>query len=274
MLYEHTKRDVFCQETQLIHGDVGTQPGHDGAVPSVTTIVLLQVQASMIQVISRLHQSKEHIPQMVQVPLRWGLLLGLVVVDNVARAMHVDQEMVTVRGNMEDQSTVYTSDDQQEDDTPPTFSSLYQRGASAITAPAHSLQHTPRVSTSASVLPTRRSSSMTSAPMHQDLVIPQRSQSTSFLSSYSPSSPLLAVQPPLVSQSSQGLRVRLRKTSSPPNLQRPIIYASGQSPVPSVRARAVSNQLFHSSASPTLKRQSSTVRRVTARRNLTDEPCQ
>ncbi|KAI8073378.1 hypothetical protein BC940DRAFT_291181 [Gongronella butleri] len=303
MLYEQTKRDVFYPGG-AVHLGGGPRDGHsndDGPSPSVTTIVLLQVQASMIQAISHLHKTKSQIPQVVQTPLRWGLLFGLVVVDNVARALHVEQEMNNV---CPDHSTV-SSDDHAESpilstssssvtiDTKVVQSPLYQRATnqqphlvSSLNDSADSTRvslHTPpKQSSSTSLLPAHRSQSMTSSPMAPPAVImPQRSQSTSFLGSYKDAatpltSPLLAIQPPLVSHSAQGLRVRLRKTSSPPAFHNRLAQPSRTPPAAYARTRSVSNQL-HDHANNTnnttkfLKRQPSTVRRVTARRNLADD---
>ncbi|KAI8092972.1 uncharacterized protein BX664DRAFT_328621 [Halteromyces radiatus] len=237
MLYDQAKRDVFSSGTSSPNQDYHDNKMQDTPVnaPSVTTIVLLQVQASMIQVISKLKVHNKGIQNVVQVPIRWGLLFGLLVVDNVARALQVDQEMAFIQHSEHSDERTITEED---DDV------LSVEDLSIATVP------TPQ-----------RSQSATTHRYHQPR--PMASMSSS-----PPSSPLFVIRPPLVSQSSDGLRVRLRKSSSPPILsniqQRPLVGRTGH-------VRSLSNndgRLLPKVANKPLP----TVRRVIAQRDLSSVP--
>ncbi|CAO3618812.1 unnamed protein product [Cunninghamella echinulata] len=268
MLYEQVKKDIFSHNELVMNN----HNNHNDNIhpPSVTTIVLLQVQASMIQVISKLHgDNKKPIQSMVKLPLRWGLLVGLLVVDNVARVLHVDEEMA----NLQQQSDHPSQ--QQQPNTNPTssFSSSDDDNESTTSSILDNHRHTqfnnnniPQKSYS-STIPKSSSSSST---LH---IYP--STSTGSLSTTSPSSPLLAAPPlPILLKSSDGLRVRSRKISSPPVLNNQqkqqstttttTTTFSSQPKINGVRQRSISNNL-HDGGN---RLQQHTVRRVNAQREL------
>ncbi|CAO3616790.1 unnamed protein product [Cunninghamella blakesleeana] len=205
MLYEQVKKDIFsANSTNHHHSNNNTELSlshHHESIqaPSVTTIVLLQVQASMVQVISKLRsENKKPIRNMVKLPLRWGFLVGLLVVDNVARVLHVDQEMAYIQQlnekNHQDASSTTTSDD---DDTPIDDNESLDNH-----------RHTQFI------IPTKSKSSTIplSSSYQQRNLYPMKSSSSDLLSK----SPHLAPPPlPVLLKSSNGLRVRSRKTSSP-----------------------------------------------------------
>ncbi|CAO3597985.1 unnamed protein product [Absidia cylindrospora] len=293
MLYDQAKKDIFCnsspptsQQKQHSHHYKGDQDGNAPInAPSVTTIVLLQVQASMIQVISKLKAQKKGITTVVHVPIRWGLLFGLLVVDNVARALQVDQEMACLQHSDEqticDANTVTEEDDLLDDGGSLTSTDDLSVGMS-YQQPASYQKQQPVL---------QRSQSATTANTKQSQhyqyfsSLYQHGLTTS-VSSSPPSSPLLAIRPPMVSQSSEGLRVRLRKTSSPPALTngRPILSPAQQQRAIIGRGpggghvRSLSNnlhdvgsaRLVSKSASTTTSstKPSPTVRRITAQRDL------
>lgn len=100
MLYDKSDHGLFCNSalSSISRSQEQLQSSHKWhtrktQAPSVTTTVLLQAQASMIQTISKLKtQKKGFFAQMVQAPLRWGLILGLYVVDGVASVLRLDQD--------------------------------------------------------------------------------------------------------------------------------------------------------------------------------------
>ncbi|SAM03877.1 hypothetical protein [Absidia glauca] len=100
MLYDKSNHDLFCNSavSNINRSQEQGRPSHKwhtrtAHAPSVTTTVLLQAQASMIQMISKIKtQKKGLLASLVQVPVRWGLLLGLYVVDGVASALRLDQD--------------------------------------------------------------------------------------------------------------------------------------------------------------------------------------
>ncbi|ORZ18882.1 hypothetical protein BCR42DRAFT_450015 [Absidia repens] len=294
MLYDQAKKDIFCnsspptsQQKQHSHHYKGDQDGNAPInAPSVTTIVLLQVQASMIQVISKLKAQKKGITTVVHVPIRWGLLFGLLVVDNVARALQVDQEMACLQHSDEqticDANTITEEDDVLDDGSLTSTDDLsvgmsYQQPASYH----HQQQPVLQRSQSATTANTKQSQHYQySSSLYQHGL-------TTSVSSSPPSSPLLAIRPPMVSQSSEGLRVRPRKTSSPALTNgRPILSPAqqqraiiGRGPggghVRSlsnnlhdiVSARPVSRSTSTNTSTSTTK-PSPTVRRITAQREL------
>jgi hypothetical protein len=288
MLYDQAKRDIFSSPSPTVAQHKPLPHSHDSSnipnnkadqdanapvhAPSVTTIVLLQVQASMIQVISKLKTQKKGITTAVQVPIRWGLLFGLLVVDNVARALQVDQEMACLQHSDEqtnsDGNTVTEEEDIDEGGSLTYVEDLMIGGAS-YQHNHHHHHHTHHQTASYPPLPQRSQSATTANTKHYHnypfSLGHQPSLSTSVSSSL-PTSPLLAIRPPMVSQSSEGLRVRLRKVSSPPVMtnDRPVL-----SNLQPQRVSVSSNNLHDTTRSGTSStRPLPTVRRITAQRDL------
>lgn len=263
MLYEQVKKDIFSHNELVMNN----HNNHNDNIhpPSVTTTVLLQVQASMIQVISKLHgDNKKPIQSMVKLPLRWGLLVGLLVVDNVARVLHVDEEMANLQQQsdhppqQQQTNTNFSSLSSSDDDNDSTTSSILDNHRHT----QFNNNNIPQKSYS-STIPKSSSSTLHIYP----------STSTGSLSTSSPSSPLLAAPPlPILLKSSDGLRVRSRKISSPPVLnnqqkqQSTTTTFSSQPKINGVRQRSISNNLHD--GGNRLQQQQHTVRRVNAQREL------
>ncbi|KAI7852786.1 hypothetical protein BDC45DRAFT_512541 [Circinella umbellata] len=86
--------------------------------PSITTLMLLQCQVSLIQAISTIPSKRQPTTNFVKLTvssgqqvLRWSMLCGLFVLDNVSRVLGVENEMVS----LDDESTVFV-DGQVDDD--------------------------------------------------------------------------------------------------------------------------------------------------------------
>ncbi|KAI8393713.1 uncharacterized protein BYT42DRAFT_640847 [Radiomyces spectabilis] len=94
-LYDYAKKDVFPSSDGS-----SCQSSRNARTPSFTTIFLLQAQASMIQFISRLGSKvSTHtiLPvRITQKALRWALLVGLLVFDNVAYLLKVEEEISAI----------------------------------------------------------------------------------------------------------------------------------------------------------------------------------
>jgi hypothetical protein len=221
----------------------------------------------MIQVISKLKTQKKGLTTVVQVPIRWGLLFGLLVVDNVARALQVDQEMACLQHSDEqtnsDGNTVTEEEDIDEGGSLTLVEGLTIGGASY----QHNHHHQPAFWPP---LPQRSQSATTANTKHYNnypfSLNHQPSLSTSVSSSL-PTSPLLAIRPPMVSQSSEGLRVRLRKVSSPP------VLTNGRPALSSLQSQRAASQTSSNNDTTTRSAKSSnkplpTVRRITAQRDL------
>lgn len=287
MLYDQAKRDIFSSPSPTVAHHNPLPHSHDSSsnpnnkadqdanapvhAPSVTTIVLLQVQASMIQVISKLKTQKKGITTVVQVPIRWGLLFGLLVVDNVARALQVDQEMACLQHSDEqtnsDGNTVTEEEEIDEGGSLTYVEDLTIGGASY--QHNHHHHHTHHQTASYPPLPQRSQSATTANSKHYHnypFSLNHQPSLSASVSASLPTSPLLAIRPPMVSQSSEGLRVRLRKVSSPPVLTngRPVL-----SNLQSQRAPASSNNLHDTTRSAkSSTKPLPTVRRITAQRDL------
>ncbi|CDS11545.1 hypothetical protein LRAMOSA03808 [Lichtheimia ramosa] len=133
VLYDHAKQDAFAatEHANQVHMLLGSSGSTcKQRIPSITTIMLLQMQVSMIQMIGSISSSKStavvtHTTQpstplpeesatkkstdhptryhrvaavkgCLQKAARWSLLFGLVVLDNVGRALGVEEEMAHV----------------------------------------------------------------------------------------------------------------------------------------------------------------------------------
>ncbi|KAF7727323.1 hypothetical protein EC973_007632 [Apophysomyces ossiformis] len=104
VLYDRAKSDLFVQNHHRAFIDGApyddTKPVYR---PSITTIFLLQVQASIIQAISALppkHAGAARrflVVALAQQVLRWALLFSLLVLDNVAHILNVEGEMADVK---------------------------------------------------------------------------------------------------------------------------------------------------------------------------------
>ncbi|KAI8328912.1 hypothetical protein BC941DRAFT_457557 [Chlamydoabsidia padenii] len=223
MLYDQAKKDIFYgpsspsthhklqSHSQHSYGNHSNKADQDanGPVhtPSVTTIVLLQVQVSMIQVIARLKKQKKGITTVVRAPIRWGLFLGLMVVDNVARALQVDQEMAYLQQS--DEQTNSDGNAATEEDDAGSLASMEDLSVGGAYPP----------------LPQRSQSATTANTKYNHYSSSHLPGLSASVSSSIPSSPLMAIHPPMVSQSSEGLRVRPRKISLPTVMtnERPIL---------------------------------------------------
>lgn len=137
VLYDHARRDAFAAIEHANHVDMLLAPPGSTPkkrIPSITTIVLLQMQVSMFKMIGSIPSSsqstatahtlqpattpptplpddnatKKGIDQppryrrvaavkgCLQTAARWSLLFGLVVLDNVGRVLGVEEEMAHV----------------------------------------------------------------------------------------------------------------------------------------------------------------------------------
>ncbi|KAI7874975.1 hypothetical protein K492DRAFT_211231 [Lichtheimia hyalospora FSU 10163] len=134
VLYDHAKQDAFAATEHANHAHMLLAPPGSipkKRIPSITTIMLLQMQVSMIQMIGSIPSSQstavthtqpttpptplpedsateksiDHssgyrsvaaVKGCVQKAARWSLLFGLVVLDNVGRALGVEEEMAHV----------------------------------------------------------------------------------------------------------------------------------------------------------------------------------
>ncbi|KAG0174752.1 hypothetical protein DFQ28_002394 [Apophysomyces sp. BC1034] len=104
VLYDRAKSDLFVQRNN--HAFLDGPPYNDTKPvypPSITTIFLLQLQASIIQAISALPPRtagaarRFFVVSLAQQALRWALILGLFVLDNVAHVLNVDNEMADIK---------------------------------------------------------------------------------------------------------------------------------------------------------------------------------
>ncbi|KAI8086978.1 uncharacterized protein B0P05DRAFT_533161 [Gilbertella persicaria] len=87
-LYDRARQDLFDNDL------------YRDTVPSITTICLLQIQASIIQVLAYLpYSSSWSLQTILKQCLRWTLLIGLLLLDNIARVLNVDTEMMALRSN-------------------------------------------------------------------------------------------------------------------------------------------------------------------------------
>ncbi|KAJ8664010.1 hypothetical protein O0I10_000287 [Lichtheimia ornata] len=137
VLYDHARRDAFAATEHVNHVHMLLAPPGSTPkkrIPSITTIVLLQMQVSMFKMIGSIPSSQStatahnapqpattpptplpddgatkksigHPPRYrrvaavkgcLQTAARWSLLFGLVVLDNVGRVLGVEEEMANV----------------------------------------------------------------------------------------------------------------------------------------------------------------------------------
>ncbi|KAI8339379.1 hypothetical protein BC941DRAFT_511747 [Chlamydoabsidia padenii] len=92
------------------------------SAPPVTTTVLLQAQASMIQMVSRLKTKESEMTPMIRAPIRWGLLFGMLVVDGMGYVLRLetppcdhpplDDPIVLVKGKSESVRNTHRKDRQ------------------------------------------------------------------------------------------------------------------------------------------------------------------
>ncbi|KAG2227623.1 hypothetical protein INT45_002308 [Circinella minor] len=113
-----TQHDV--EEMKRVHSLFVQQEQQAIAIrhPSITTLMLLQCQVSLIQAISTIPSKRQPTTNFVKLTvssgqqvLRWSMLCGLFVLDNVSRVLGVENEMVS----LDDESTVFV-DGQVDDD--------------------------------------------------------------------------------------------------------------------------------------------------------------
>ncbi|KAI8327774.1 hypothetical protein EDC96DRAFT_531346 [Choanephora cucurbitarum] len=101
-LYDRARQDLF-----------DTTHEHITTVPSITTICLLQIQANIIQVLAYLpHHDKAVLKQC----LRWILLITLLLLDNLARILNVDQEMKDLKKKKQNRRQPETNEEHRLDD--------------------------------------------------------------------------------------------------------------------------------------------------------------
>ncbi|OBZ83674.1 hypothetical protein A0J61_08276 [Choanephora cucurbitarum] len=102
-LYDRARQDLFDT----------THDHHTTTVPSITTICLLQIQANIIQVLAYLpHHDKAVLKQC----LRWILLITLLLLDNLARILNVDQEMKDLKKKKQNRHHPETNEEHRLDD--------------------------------------------------------------------------------------------------------------------------------------------------------------
>ncbi|KAI8884836.1 hypothetical protein K501DRAFT_284652 [Backusella circina FSU 941] len=128
LLYDRVRDDIFENQQQQQHHH------RTVVIPSITTIALLQLQAYTIQLLTLIPQQRQQRQSsgilasilrrysplnVIRQTLRWILLIGLLLLDNVARILNVESEMnrmVTDIGEDDNKSTACDTfiDDQEE----------------------------------------------------------------------------------------------------------------------------------------------------------------
>ncbi|KAI8145643.1 hypothetical protein BJV82DRAFT_601729 [Fennellomyces sp. T-0311] len=201
LLYDRARNDMFQKDDSqvkrvrsLFERDEEQEEERSVAVrqPSITAIMLLQCQVSLIQAITALPAKRKPTTDFVkltvssgQQALRWSMLCGLFVLDNVSRMLGVENEMIS----LDDESTIFV--DGQVNGDPSSY-------------PSHS-PSPPPVPALSSPATTSRPSSVCSSPQQPVLPEPRQSSST-------PPSPSRRSPTPVILSR---LPVRTRKISLP-----------------------------------------------------------